>query len=102
MSIRGSLLRIVSSIVILTVLFSGISLPSTSAQGKSDGLRRQVNAQTGKVSFLGPESGRSLSASQALGTGVAIRLLDPAMALAKRFGSEFGLKNPEQDLKGMK
>src|SRR6476661_10516644 len=102
MSTHRSRLQFLSSIVILTMLFSGFALPSASAQGKSDGLKRQVNAQSGKVSFIGPESGRSLPASKVLGTGAAIRPQDPAMALAKRFGPEFGLKNPGRDLKEMK
>jgi len=74
---------------------------SASAQRK-DGLKRQVNLQTGRVSFLGPESGRSLPASQVLGIGSMARPADPALALAKRFGMEFGLQNPERDLKEMK
>src|SRR5690349_1060327 len=96
------LLQFLSSIIIITMLASGIHLPSVSAQGKGDGLKRQVNAQTGKVSFLGPESGRSLPVYQALGTGAAIRPQDPALALAKRFGPEFGLKDPAHNLKEIK
>lgn len=42
--------------------FSGFSLPVASAQGK-DGLKRQLNTQTGKVNFIAPESGRALPAS---------------------------------------
>ncbi len=99
MSAHSRLLQALSLIVILTILFSGFSLPVASAQGK-DGLKRQINAQTGKVNFIGPESGRTLPASKALGT--FIRPQNPALALAKRFGSEFGLKNPERDLKEMK
>jgi Zn-dependent metalloprotease len=95
------LLQIISIIVILTIIFPGFPMQPASAQGK-DGLKRQVNPQTGKVSFLGPESGRALSASQALGIASFARPADPAMALVKRFGSEFGLKNPERDLKEMK
>ncbi len=99
MFINHRLLQITAIVVILTILFSGFSLSSVSAQGK-DGLKHQVNPQTGKLSFIGPESGRSLSASRALGT--FIRPQDPAMAIAKRFGPEFGLENPERDLSQMK
>jgi bacillolysin len=91
------LLQIISIIVILTIIFSGFPMRSVSAQGK-DGLKRQVNPQTGRVSFLGPESGGALPASQALGIASFARPADPALALAKRFGLEFGLKNPERDL----
>ncbi len=101
MFVNRRLLPIISIIVILTIIFSGFPMRSASAQGK-DGLKRQVNAQTGKLSFIGPENGRSLSASQALGITSFARPADPALALAKRFGPEFGLKNPERDLSQIK
>src|SRR5262245_31313754 len=100
MSARRSFRQLISIVIVLTFLLSGFPLPSASAQGTGDGLKRQVNAQTGKVSFIGPQSGRSLLASRALGT--FIRPSDPAMALARRFGPEFGLKNPGRDLREMK
>ncbi len=81
------------------MLFSGVSLPAASAQGP-DGIERQVNPQTGKLSFIGPKDGQALSAPDAL--GMPLRPQDPAMALAKRFGPEFGLKNPERELSQMK
>src|SRR5215213_8079996 len=101
MSLHRRLLQITSIIVILTILFSGLPMRSVSAQ-RNDGLKRRVDPQTGRVSFLGPESGRALPASQALGIASFTRPADPALALAKRFGSEFGLQNPERDLKEMK
>jgi ribosomal protein L24 len=82
-------------------MFSGFVLPSASAQGK-DGLKRQFNAQTGKVSFIGPETGRVLSASGALGITTFARPADPGMALVQRFGPEFGLTNPERELTELK
>jgi Zn-dependent metalloprotease len=101
MFLRRRLLRITSIFVILTILFSGFPVHTTLAQGQ-DGLKRQVNPQTGKVSFLGPENGTSLSASQALGAASPARPGDPARALARRFGLEFGLKSPDRDLSPMK
>ena len=56
--------------------------------------------ETGRVSFIGPESGRAVSAARALGS--LARPANPAMALAKRFAPEFGLKDPERDLTEMK
>ncbi len=97
MFIYRRLLQIFSSLVILTILFSGFQLPPASAQG-NDGIKRQHNAQTGKISFIGPESGRVLSAAKALGISPSARPADPALALAKRFGAEFGLTNPVRDL----
>src|SRR5689334_21517840 len=101
MFLRHKLFQITSFLVILTIVFSDFSTQPAAAQGK-DGLKRQINPQTGRVSFLGPESGRSLSASRALGITMGARLADPALALAKRFGPEFGLKSPERDLAPMK
>src|SRR6185436_15017182 len=71
-----------SVIVIFTMILSGLR-PSAAQAQTGDGLKRQVNAESGKVSFLGPENGRVLSASRALGT--FIRPQDPALALAKRY-----------------
>ena len=76
--------RFVSVMIVLTMILSGFVPNSVSAQG-GDGLKRQVNAQTGKVSFIGPESGRALPASKALGT--FIRPQDPARALIDSFSS---------------
>ena len=101
MFLRRKLLQFTSILVVLTILFSGFPRQSALAQGK-DGLKRQVNPQTGRVSFLGPESGSALSASQALGIGPFSHPADPALALAKRFGSEFGLTIPERELSQMK
>ena len=99
MSVHRRLYHVLSLIIILTMLFSGFAMPPASAQG-SDGIERQVNAQTGKISFIGPEQGPVLSASQA--PGLSYRPQNPAMALAKRFGHEFGLTNPERDLSEIK
>src|SRR5918993_1113184 len=93
------LFHVLSIIVILTMLFSGIAPSPASAQGP-DGLERQVNPQTGKVSFLGPKNGQVLPAADALGKST--RPQDPAMALAKRYGPEFGLQDPEQELAALK
>jgi len=81
------------------MLFSMIQSSAVSAKG-GDGVKRQVNLQSGRVSFVGPENGRALSASRALGT--FFRPRDPAMALANRFAPEFGLTNPAQDLSEFK
>ncbi len=103
MSTRHRLLQILSIIVILSMAFSGFSVPTASAQAQGgDGIKRQVNAQTGKVSFIRPEIGRVLSATRALGISPFARPADPGLALAKRFGPEFGLKDPARDLTEMK
>jgi len=92
---------LLSIVMILSLTFSLTQPASASAQG-GDGLKRHVNAETDKVSFIGPENRRVLSASKALGISAFARPADPAMALAKRFAPEFGLKNPERDLTEIK
>src|SRR6266498_410158 len=99
MSIRQRLFKLLLVIAILAMTFSNIQ-PATAQRSGGDGLKRQVNAESGKVSFMSPESGRALSAAQALGT--SIRPQNPAMALVKRFAPEFGVKNPERELVEMK
>ena len=81
MSMHRTLFHTLSIIVILSMLFSGMVPSPASAQGP-DGIERQVNPQTGKVSFLGPESGQVLAAADDLGKSTRPR--DPAMALMKR------------------
>ncbi len=91
--------QIITIVVVLTMVISGIQPTAVSAQS-GDGIKRQVNAESGKVSFIGPENGRVLSASKALGT--FLRPQDPALALIKRYAPEFGVKDPQRDLSEMK
>ena len=70
---------IFSTIVILSMSLS-VSQPKSASAQRGDGIRRQLNAETGRVSFIGPESGRAVSASRALGS--LARPANPAMALA--------------------
>src|ERR1700752_563757 len=92
---RKFLQLLFSTSIILSMGFSATRPQPAAAQG-GDGIKRQINAENGKVSFIGPENGRVVSASKALGSFVVAS--DPALALAKRFAPEFGLKNPERDL----
>ena len=92
------LAQVISCIAILAMLFSGHSSPSASAQG-GDGLERQINAQTGKINFIAPAEGRTISAARIL--GASVRPENAALSLAQRFAPEFGLKDPEHDLREM-
>ena len=85
----------ISGIVIFMMTFSGFRLTAAQAQS-GDGLKRQWNVRSGRISFIGPETGRTVSAAKALGT--FLRPQDPGLALAKRFAPEFGIQNPERDL----
>ena len=76
--------RLASLILLFSLVCSGFQPASASAaQGGGDGLKRQVNAETGKVSFIGPESGRALLAAKALSR--FLRPQDPGWSLIKRF-----------------
>src|SRR5688500_2381085 len=79
-----------SIIMVLSMALSLAQPTSAYAQG-GNGLKRQFNTHTNKVSFISSESGRALAAAQVLGISASARLADPAMALARRFGLEFGL-----------
>ena len=46
--------KLISILFILAVLLSNVQTPVVSAQ-TGDGLKRQVNPESGRVSFIGPE-----------------------------------------------
>jgi bacillolysin len=90
-----------SIVIILILSLSSLRPPVAHAQ-ESAGVKRQVNAQTGRVSFLLPEGGLVLPAGEALkGMSLSERSADPALALVSRFGTEFGLKDPGRELVAM-
>jgi Zn-dependent metalloprotease len=74
---------------------------SVFAQG-GDGIKRQYDPVSGKVSFISSESGRPLAASEVLGIAPGTRLVDPALAIAQRFAPEFGVKDPLHELAAMR
>jgi Zn-dependent metalloprotease len=109
MTTTKNTLKLFSILAILTILFSNVQPQPVQAQDRDDGARRRVSAQrggdglerqvnpaSGKVNFIVPENGRVLPAKQALGQ--SIRPQDPGKALANRFGPEFGLTDPYQEL----
>ena len=102
MSHTRRLVNILLSISILLSMALSLARPEPAAAQGKDGLDRQLNAQTGKLSFIAPEDGQPLSAAKVLGISPSARAEEPAMALAKRFGPEFGLQAPERDLRPIK
>jgi Zn-dependent metalloprotease len=96
---RSAFSSIASVFAIASMTLSLVQPQPAQAQS-GDGIKREVNAESRKVSFIGPESGRSVPALKALGT--FIRPQNPPMALVKRFGPEFGLQDPERDLSEIK
>ncbi len=99
MQTKQQFIQSLFSVGIIFILIVSAFSPSTSYAQGVGGLRREVNPQTGRVSFLLPEGGDVLPAGQALsGMSLAERRGDPAMALAQRFGGEFGLNDPRREL----
>ncbi len=98
MAAKYNLTKIFSVIAILAMTFSSVKTVHVQAQN-GDGLKRQVNAESGRVSFITPADGKPLSAVRALGQ--SIRPQDPAMALAVKYGPEFGVKDPQRSLAAM-
>jgi len=96
MTTNRRLLQITSIVVILTTMLSSFSLPSASAQEGGDGLKREVNAETGKISFISSENTPSLLADRV--EDGRPRSDDPAMDLARQYAPEFGVQDPERDL----
>ena len=99
MFINGKTQKFLTIIVALTLMLSALH-PGIAFAQSGDGLKRQNNAQSGRVSFIGPEKGSVVPASQAL--GIFTRPQDPARALANRYAPEFGLKDPGRDLSQLK
>ncbi|HET9905894.1 MAG TPA: M4 family metallopeptidase, partial [Anaerolineales bacterium] len=95
----STILRL-SRLLFVTIIISSIGLsviqPRAVSAQVSDGIKRQINAESGKISFIGPESGRAVPAAQAL--GIFARPADPAVALARRFAPQFGLNDPVRNL----
>ena len=99
MRTKQSTTQSVFSLVMILILSVSMFRPSLALAQGAGGVRREVNAQTGKISFLLPEIGVVLPAREALnGMSLSERHADPAAALANRFGVEFGLKDPAREL----
>jgi Zn-dependent metalloprotease len=71
--------------------------PESASAQAGDGIKRQYNPETGRVNFISSISGRPLPASQVLGF-TPDNTTDPALAIAQRFGPEFGLKDAVHEL----
>src|SRR5690349_4829961 len=90
--------HVFSQVIILILMFSAVHPLAVQAQ-EGEGIKRQINTQTGKLSFLLPATGPVLPAREALlGLSLAERRADPALSLVRRYGPEFGLNDPMQEL----
>jgi len=97
---RRFIQSLLTYLFLLSLVFSLIRPESAFAQAR-DGIKRQLDPETGKVNFISSANGRPLAASQVLGFTPS-RAADPAMAIAQYFGSEFGLQNPARELKAIR
>jgi hypothetical protein len=70
------------------------TLQPASAKG-ADEIRRDVDVESGKASPTGPKNGQFVSADNIQRSLLGTQ--DLAVALAKSFPPEFGMKNPEMD-----
>ena len=100
MTAKNTVLKVFSLLVVLAMTLTYVQPPAAQAQG-GDGLVREVNAESGKVSFIRPEEGASLPAEKALGPA-SLMQEDPALALAARYAPEFGLQDAGRNLSIMK
>jgi len=85
-----------SSIVILSMVLSGIQPMSVSAQG-TDGIHRDYNAETGKVSRITGDGNQPIVILGAMSSGMTER--QRSDTLLQRFAPEFGLTNPAKELR---
>src|SRR5688572_7048718 len=90
--------QIIFSLIIILSLTISLTQPKPSFAQDGDGIKRQYNPESGKVSFISSDSEHPLAATQALRAEPGTLLTDPAMAIAQRFGVEFGLTDPLREL----
>lgn len=94
----------VSLITILSLMLSLAAPAPASASPAAqdgDGLSRDFNSETGKVTLISPSGNGPMAATKALGVTALSQIPngDVAMALAERFAPEFGLQSASQNLK---
>src|SRR6185503_14652960 len=98
--IRRLIQILLSLVSVFSLALALIQLGPAAAQGK-DGIKRQYDPETGKVNFLSTANERPVAAAQALGFTPGPSA-DPALAIARHFGREFGLKDPAHELNALR
>jgi Zn-dependent metalloprotease len=78
-----------------------LTVSASHSEQASDGLKRDYNTQTGKVTLISPSSSERMSAAEVLGVSALSESAnaDPVMALAEHFAPEFGLQGASHNLK---
>ena len=87
---------LITFVVLMSMLFPGLQPNPASAQAQDD-IRREHNAETGKVTFISGASHKPVSVLGASALGMTPE--EQSLALAQRFAPEFGLTNPPQELR---
>ncbi|HEX2698441.1 MAG TPA: hypothetical protein VHM28_12095, partial [Anaerolineales bacterium] len=105
---HNSIWPVLSLTVIVSLTLSLVApIPasaSPSPQSGGDGLQRNRNAETGKVTLISPSGNGPMAATEALGVTSLSQATngDTALALAERFAPEFGLQSASENLKQLK
>lgn len=81
---------------VFAILLSTVGAPSVSAQ-RGDGIERDYNAQTGKVTHLTGVGNAPVLVASAMASGMTV--VERTDTLAYRFAPEFGLTNPREELR---
>jgi Zn-dependent metalloprotease len=87
---------IILPVLALGIGFSGDAYASDPAALVAGGHRVSIHSQTGKVRFIGADSGRSHALPG--GAGTPKTALDAASGFVREYGELFGLQHPNQEL----
>src|SRR5690349_1069817 len=81
-----------SSLVLFSLTLSALPTPSASAQAQEDGIVRDYNAETGKVSMISGADDEPITILSAMSTNMTDE--ERADALVQSFAPEFGVTDP--------
>jgi len=96
-TLRKSINLILSCMVILTMVFPNLQVTPVSAQTKSpNGIQREYNAETGKVTMISGKDHQPLSVLGPEASSMSSE--EQSLALVDYFAIEFGLANPSTEL----
>ncbi|MDO9301488.1 MAG: hypothetical protein Q7T89_08890, partial [Anaerolineales bacterium] len=92
---------ITTSVVLFSLTLSAIQVPTTavSAQGQDDGIVREFNSDTGKVTLLTGANDQPVAMLSAMSMDMTDQ--QRADVLVQSFAPEFGVTNPRADLEMM-
>ncbi|MBI5954423.1 MAG: hypothetical protein HY865_22430 [Chloroflexi bacterium] len=93
--------KITTLIVLFSLTLSAFQMPTTtvSAQGQDDGIVREYNSDTGKVTMITGANDEPVAMLGAMSMGMTDE--QRADALVQSFAPEFGVANPQADLEMM-